>query len=83
MKASGQAKPSSSHGISWSYKQSLPVELVHTLIKAASGRLPEVAMKNFVALAGNAKVMLNGANARGDAATFAKPSQGVLTHLLL
>ncbi|CAM6008925.1 unnamed protein product [Sphagnum balticum] len=73
MKASSEAKLGSGHGISWSYKQSLLAELVHILTKAASGGLPEVAMKSFVALAGNAKVMLNGANARGDAATSAQP----------
>jgi hypothetical protein len=38
MKASGEAKPGSGHGISWFYKQSLPAEHVHTLTKAASGR---------------------------------------------
>ncbi len=41
-----------------------------------------MAMKSFVALAGNAKVMLNGANAKGDV-VCAKPPQGVLTHLLM
>ncbi len=81
MKASSEAKLGSSHGISWSFKQSLPAEHVHTLTKVTSGGLPELAMKNSVALVGNAKVMLNGANARGDVA-FAKPLQGVLTHLL-
>jgi hypothetical protein len=40
-------------------------------------------MKSSIALAGNAKVMLNGANARRDATPFAKPLQGVLAHLLL
>jgi hypothetical protein len=40
-------------------------------------------MKSYVALEGNAKVMLNGANVRGDAFAFAKPPQGVLSHLLL
>ncbi len=83
MKASGEAKPGSSHGIFWSYKQSLPVKPVHTLTKAASRGLLEVAMKSSITLAGNAKVMLNGANATGDAAASAKPPQGVLTHLLL
>jgi len=39
-------------------------------------------MKSFVALVGNAKLMLNGANAKGDVAST-KPPQGVLTHLLL
>jgi hypothetical protein len=73
MRASSEAKPGSSHGISWSYKQSLLAELVHTLTKAASGGLPEVAMKSSITLAGNAKVMLNGANARGDVAASAKP----------
>jgi hypothetical protein len=76
MKASGEAKPGSGHGISWSYKQSSPAEPVHTLTKAASGGLPEVAMKSSVALAGNAKVMSNGANAGEDAAASAKPPQG-------
>jgi hypothetical protein len=61
----------------------LHVEPVHTLTKAASGGLPEVAMKSFVALARNAKVMLNGANAMGDDPTSTKPPQGVFTHLLL
>jgi hypothetical protein len=61
----------------------LHVEPVHILTKAAFGGLPEVAMKSSVALAGNAKVMLNGANARGNVVAFAKPLQGVLTHLLL
>jgi hypothetical protein len=42
------------------------------MTKATSGRLPEVAMKNFVALVGNAKVMLNGANTRGNVVVFAK-----------
>ncbi len=56
---------------------------MHTLTKAASGGLPEVAMKSFVALARNAKVMLNGANAMGDDPTSTKPPQGVFTHLLL
>jgi hypothetical protein len=51
----------------------LPVELVHTLTKATFGGLPKVAMKNYVALVGNAKVMLNGANARGNVVAFAKP----------
>jgi hypothetical protein len=78
MKASVEAKPGSGRGISWSYyKQSLPAEPVHTLTKAASGGLPEVAMKSSVALAGNAKVTSNGANAGGDAAASAKPPQGV------
>jgi hypothetical protein len=76
MKASREAKPGSGHGISWSYKQSSPAEPVHTLTKAASGGLPEVAMKSSVALAGNAKVTLNGANAGGEAAASAKPPQG-------
>jgi hypothetical protein len=83
MKAFGEAKPGSGHGIFWSYKQSLPVEPMHTLTKATSKGLPKVAMKSSVALAGDAKVMLNGANAKGDAAAFAKPPQGVLTHLFL
>jgi hypothetical protein len=82
MKASGEAKPGSAHGISWSYKRSLLDELVYTLTKATSGGLLEVAMKSSVALARNAKVKLNGANAKGDVA-FTKPPQGVLTHLLL
>ncbi len=56
---------------------------MHILTKAAFGGLPEVAMKSSVAFAGNAKVMLNGANARGNVVAFAKPLQGVLTHLLL
>jgi hypothetical protein len=61
----------------------LPAEPVHTLTKVASRGLLEVAMKSSVALAGNAKGMLNGANARGDVITSTKPPQGVLTHLLL
>jgi hypothetical protein len=61
----------------------LPAKHVHALTKAASGGLPKVAMKSFVALARNAKVMLNGANAKGDVAASAKPLQGVLTRLLL
>ncbi len=56
---------------------------MHTLTKAASRGLPEVAMKSSVALVGNAKVMLNGANVRGDVGASTKPPQGVLTHLLL
>jgi hypothetical protein len=31
----------------------------------------------------SAKVMLNGANARGDVVAYAKPPHDVLTHLLL
>jgi hypothetical protein len=61
----------------------LPAKHVHILRKATSGRLPKVAMKSFIALARNAKVMLNGANAKGDVAASAKPPQGVLTHLLI
>ncbi len=73
MKAFGEAKLGSGHGMSWSYKQSLPVKPVHTLTKAGSGGLLEVAMKSSIALAGNAKVMLNGANAKGNAVTSTKP----------
>jgi len=83
MKASSEAKPGLAHGISWSYKRSLLDELVYTLTKATSGGLLEVAMKSSVALARNAKVKLNGANAKGNVDAFAKPPQGVLTHLLL
>ncbi|CAM6062401.1 unnamed protein product [Sphagnum tenellum] len=83
MKASSEAKPGSGHGIFWSYKQSLLHELVYILTKAVSGRLLKVAMKSSIALAGNAKVKLNGANVKGDVVAFAKPPQGVLTHLLL
>jgi len=83
MKASSEAKPGLAHGISWSYKRSLLDELVYTLTKATSGGLLEVAMKSSVALARNAKVKLNGANAKGNVVAFAKPPQGVLTHLLL
>ncbi len=83
MKAFGETKPCSSHGISWSYKQSLPTEPMHTLTNATSGGLLEVAMKSSVALVRNAKVMLNGANARANVVAFAKPPHGVLTHLLL
>ncbi len=46
---------------------------MYTLTKAASGGLPEVAMKSFITLAGNAKVMLNGANVKGNVIAFAKP----------
>jgi hypothetical protein len=42
MKASGEAKPSSGHGISWSYKESLLHELVYILTKVASRGLLEV-----------------------------------------
>ncbi len=83
MKASSEAKPGLAHGISWSYKRSLLDELVYTLTKATSRGLLEVAMKSSVALARNAKVKLNGANAKGNVVAFAKPPQGVLTHLLL
>ncbi|CAK9865402.1 unnamed protein product [Sphagnum jensenii] len=65
MKASGEAKPGSGHGISWSYKQSA-AELVHPLTKIGSGGIPEVAVKSSGAFAGNAKVTLNGTNS-GDA----------------
>ncbi len=65
MKASGEAKPGSGHGISWSYKQS-SAELVHPLTKIGSGGIPEVAVKSSGAFAGNAKVTLNGTNS-GDA----------------
>jgi hypothetical protein len=40
-------------------------------------------MKSSVALAGNAKVMLNDANAKGDATASTKAPQAVFTHLLL
>jgi hypothetical protein len=40
-------------------------------------------MKSSVALVGNAKVMLNGANAKGDVIACAKPPQGVVTYLFL
>jgi hypothetical protein len=73
MKTSSEAKSGSSHGISWSYKHSLLDEFVYTLTKAASGGLLEVAMESSVALARNAKVKLNGANARGDPIASAKP----------
>jgi hypothetical protein len=46
---------------------------MHTLTKATSRGLPKVAMKSFVALVRNAKVMLNGANARGDVASTKPP----------
>jgi hypothetical protein len=66
MKVSGEAKPGSGHGISWTYKQS-PAELVHPLTKIGSGGVvPEVGVKSSGTFAGNAKVTLNGMKS-GDA----------------
>jgi hypothetical protein len=60
MKVSGEAKPGSGHGISWTYKQS-PAELVHPLTKIGSGGVvPEVGVKSSGTFAGNAKVTLKG-----------------------
>ncbi|CAM6007381.1 unnamed protein product [Sphagnum balticum] len=73
MKAFGETKPGSGHGISWSQQQSLHAEPVHILIKAPSRGLPEAAMKSSVALARNAKVMLNGAKGKGDVIASTKP----------
>ena len=68
MKLSGEVKPGSGHGISWSYKQS--ADLVHSLSMKGPGGAPEVAVKSSGAFAGNAKAVPNGSNS-GDAS--AKP----------